>query len=188
MSLYTRFTVAWIFYLLVAFIAAGALLFFLRKITVEYAKREGTKKHWWRYAVPTAVAILLASFQRMGSGTIAHYLYLIFVGLLIPFAVAFFVLRESIEGKKERILMIFSLLLFLNVSFFTTHWYYHYRGAHSGGFDDGINPHLSERNWFLIPFWVVTFLVALVSAHIWRKEARKENEALLPSNEQPELP
>lgn len=191
MSLQGKFTFLWILSLIAAIVAAFMLLFFLRKITVEWAKEqgnEGTKKHWWRYAVPTAVAILLASFQKMGSGTLMHYLYLIFVGILIPLAVAFFLLRGSIENQKERILVIIALLFFLNATFFTTGWYRHYRGEHSGGYDNGGNPHLTERNWFLIPLWVITVLCAVASVVVWRRANRKENEALLPSSESPQLP
>lgn len=189
MSLYTTFTALWIVFLLLAIIVSFSLLFFLRKLTIEWVHPEGFKlsKHWWRFLVPTVVAVFLASFQDLGMNNVFHVGYILLLGLLVPFGVAFYLLRESLEKKWERIMVLIAMLLLLNATFFSTHWYYHYRNNHSDGYDDGENPHLSERNWFLIPLWVVTIICSIASVVMWRKEGRKANEQLLPSNEQPSM-
>jgi hypothetical protein len=189
MSLYTTFTALWIVFLLLALVAAVGLVFFLRKLTIEWAHPEGfkLKKHWWRFVLPSAVAIFLASFQNIDMSNFVHIFYILIIGILIPFAITFYLLRESLEKKWERILVTITLLLVLNATFFSTHWYFHYRGNHSNGYDGGENPHLSARNWVMIPLWVVTILSAIASVVMWRRENRKENEMLLPTNEQPSM-
>ena len=178
-----QFTLLFVVFLLLAVAAVGSLVFYLRKLTVEYAKAEvPDKQHWWRYAVPSFLAILFASFQGL-DGSLFNYLYFFILCIAAPMAAAFFALRETLEKKTERLTMLAALLLFVNASIYGANWYWHYRVAHAEEMDAGTyeNPHVAARNWYFIPLWVVTIVVGGSAGYLWRKESRKENDDLLPS-------
>lgn len=181
-----RFTVLWLFFSLLSIAAALTLVFFLRKLTIEWASPEGTRQHWWRYTAPSVVAIGVAWFQGIRLGVIGHWFYTILLGVVLPFYIVIRLIRESLQGKRERLLAVIALLLWVQVTFLTAEWYGHYRQAHGGGYNS--NPHLTKRNGTLRPMWVLTILASLAAAWMWQRENRKENEQLLPSDEKPELP
>lgn len=179
-----RFTLAAVFFLLLALIAIATLVFFLRKLTVEYAKakQDGIDKHWWRFVVPTLVAVVIAIWLHLGGALWYQWIYLLVACIAIPMAVTFFLLRDVLEKKNERLSMLAALLLFLNAAIFACQWYWYFHQAHAEEMDSGSfeNPHISSRNYFFIPLWVVTILFGGAAGYLWRKENRQENSELLP--------
>ncbi|CAB9513108.1 expressed unknown protein [Seminavis robusta] len=181
----TRFTLAAIVFLLLSFVAIATLVYFLRKLTVEYAKlkSDGVEKHWWRFVLPTIVAIAAAVWLDWEGQVWWDYVYFFLVCIAVPMGVTFFVLKETLESKNERMLMLAALLFFLNASIYSCMWYWHYHQAHAEEYESGEieeNPHISHLYWFHIPLWVVTGLVAASAGFVWRREQRKENNELLP--------
>ena len=179
-----RLTLAAVFFLLLALIAVSTLVFFLRKLTLEYskAKSDGIDQHWWRFVVPTLVAVGIAIWLHHGGALWYQWLYLIVVSIGIPMAITFFLLRDVLEKKNERLTMLAALLLFLNASLFACQWYWHFHLAHAEKMDEGNfeNPHLTARNYFFIPLWALTLVIVAAAGYIWRKENRRENNELLP--------
>ena len=178
-----RFTLLFVLFLLLALTAVGCLVFFLRKLTVEYAQAEvPDKQHWWRYAVPSAAAIIFAFWQGR-DGSILNFLYFFIACIGVPMGLAFFALRESLEKKTERLTMLAALLFFVNASIYGADWCWHFRGAHAEEIDAGTfeNPHLTARNYYFIPLWVLTVIIGGAAGYLWRKESRKENDGLLPA-------
>lgn len=179
-----RFTIAAVFFLLLSLVAVATLVFFLRKLTNEYAKgkSQGIDKHWWRFVVPTLVAVGAAIWLHHGNTLWYSWIFLTVVCIGIPMLVSFFLLRDVLEKKNERLSMLAALLLFLNAAIFACQWYWHFHMAHAEEYDSGSteNPHVSQRNYFFIPLWVVTILFGGAAGYVWRKESRRENNELLP--------
>jgi lysylphosphatidylglycerol synthetase-like protein (DUF2156 family) len=179
-----RLTLAAIFFLLLSLVAVATLVYFLRKLTVEYAKAksDGVDQHWWRFVVPTLLAVIAAVWIHLGGALWYQWLYLIIPCIAIPMAISFFLLRDTLEQKIERLSMLAALLLFLNASIYACLWYWHYHHAHASDIDAGNfeNPHIVARNYFFIPLWIVTILVGGAAGYLWRKENRKGNDELLP--------
>mmetsp|Transcript_30214 Transcript_30214/g.42815 ORF Transcript_30214/g.42815 Transcript_30214/m.42815 type:complete len:192 (+) Transcript_30214:51-626(+) len=177
------FTLLWAFFFVLLLGSILGLLLFLKKLTKEWAHPDtfNLSKHWYRFIVPTVVAVILATGGGAGDSVIFHWVYFLVVGIIIPFVIAFFLLRDSLEKKNERILATVALLFILNASTFTARWYWHYRQAHVG--NEGDNPHKQERNTFMIPLWIITILVTIGAGFVWKKANRKENDSLLPTTE-----
>ena len=173
------YTLLFVFFLVLAILSVASFVFFLRKLTNEWAHPGSFQlsKHWWRVALPTAVALFFAGFGDMGKGIFVHWVYLLIFGILLPLAVTFFLLRESLEKKWERILMTVALLFLINASIFSTGWYWHHTRAHAG--EQGA-PHRDVRNAFHLPLWIITIIVTFSAVFLWRHNNRKENEEFLP--------
>lgn len=186
---HAAYTVAFIFCIILAIAAVAALFMFLRNVT----EKENSEKQWYRYVVPTLVAILLSLFfhsHRMGG--LWQWLYFILIAVGVPVALSFALIRDPLEKRTDRVLVIVALLLLLNVAVFTAMWSQHYRVTHAvaGGGDnnngnnnkndgdDEENPHLSKRNWFLLPLWVLTALVGIAAGVMHKRNGTIEaNEA-----------
>lgn len=180
------YTVFWLVCLLVALFAAVALFQFLRKITVQ----ESDKKEWYRYVAPTALAVFLALFfNDFGGRGVWQWIYLLLIAIGLPLALSFYFLRSNLEKKNERLLVIVAFLFLLNAGIFTALWSWHFRINHATNLYNGEegenaqqeNPHLSKRNWFLFPLWILTLVVSVGSRVMWKQT--NEKEAKLVDNE-----
>ena len=179
-----RLALAAVFFLLLALIATATLVFFLRKLTLEYAKSksDGIDRHWWRFVVPTLLALAIAIWLHLGFAPWYQWLYLVAAAIGVPMAVTFLLLRDVLEKKTERLSMLAALLLFLNAAIYGCQWYWHFHHAHAESIAQGNfeNNHIFARNYFFIPMWVLTIIVLGAAGYVWRKENRKENNELLP--------
>jgi len=112
-----------------------------------------------------------------------NFLYLIVACIGIPFAIAYYSLKEVLEKKNERLSMLLALLFLVSATIYAADWFWHFRSAHAAEMDAGTfeNPHVFARNCYMIPLWLATILLGGTAGYLWRKEGRKENEDFLPS-------
>lgn len=165
------YTFFFIVFLLLALFAIFGLFSYLRKRTNETSD----KKDWYRYVGPFCLAVFLAGWGGHGIGIhlagIGHWLYLAVICIGLPLALAYFLNKSAYEKKTDRILMLVAWLLFVNVAIVTTRWNWHVRNRvmNMDGQAEGEAHHLTERNWFVIPLWIVTILFGGYSTTVWRK-------------------
>lgn len=177
-----RFTLLFAIFLLLTLIAVAGLVYFLRLLTQEFAKNEddSDKKHWWRYVCPTFVAVFFSYWMPTpGDSLLWNYCFFVVFCIGVPFGLAFVFLRDTLENRKERISMLFSLLLFLHASAFASMWYFHFRHAHAEEIDAGTfeNNHLMSRNYFFIPIWILAIFFGAGSTWLWRKAESEKKES-----------
>ena len=174
------YTVLMVLCFLLALVALGGLVFFLKKFAEE---KVGYKQSndWYRFVVPAALAVLLAFVMNdVGSRVYWQWIFIIAIAIGLPIAVTYYLNQNSMEKKQERFAVLIAFLLLLNAAIFTGMWCHHYKFAHAidgeNANQNEDNPHLSKRNWFLIPLWIVTVLVGGVSGFLWKKYNQKETD------------
>lgn len=178
------YTFLWVLFLVVLLVAIATLFVFLKRLTEEWAAPEELKlsKHWWRFIGPTAFAVFMASFSAdIAMSNWVHLFYILILGIALPLSFAYCALKEVYQKKQLLILYTVSILLFINMAYFTTGWWFYFRGNHAneGGY---YNPHTSKRNWLLIPLWILTILMLGYSAMMYRRDAKKNGQGLLPTS------
>ena len=177
------YTVLMVLCFLLAVVTFGGLVFVLKKYIVE--DKIGGYKHrndWYRIVVPAALALLFAFvYNDVGANAFYQWIYIIAIAITLPILVTYYLNRNAMEEKKrERISILVALLLLLNASIYTGMWCNHYKFAHAidgnNANQNEDNPHLSKRNWFLIPLWIVTVIVGSVSGLMWKKHHDNQKE------------
>ena len=174
--------------MVVRVVTFGGLVFFLKKYIVE--DKIGGYKHnndWYRVVIPAGLALLFAFvYNDVGANAFYQWIYLIAIAITLPILVTYYLNNpnSSMDKKQhyERISILVALLLLLNASIYTGMWCNHYKFAHAIDGDNANqnedNPHLSKRNWFLIPLWIVTVIVggSVSGSIMWKKHHDNQKE------------
>lgn len=176
------YTVLLVLCVIVALAALGGLVHFLKNFAEE---RQGYKQgnDWYRFVGPAILAVILAYLMKNFGmhGGMWTWVYLLLIAIGLPIALSFFLNRSSIEKKNDRMMVLGAFLLLFNAAFFTAMWTNHYRFAHAidgeNANQDEENPHLTQRNWFLIPLWILTVIVGAASGVMWRRNNTKEGDS-----------
>jgi len=169
------YTLFFVICVILAIVGAGAFVNFLRHVSME---KQGYSqgKDWFRFVAPSALALFFAWWGNgLASGGIWSWFYLIVIAIGLPILLAYFLNKEGLETKNDRLVALASFLLLLNAAVFTALWTWHYR-YHAQN-DQG-NQHLHNRNRFLIPLWIITILFGIAARVFWRRNNAKESDSL----------
>lgn len=147
-------------FFLLALFALAVFFQYTRKLSKE---GEGSGD-WYRYVIPTVLAALLAWFGHgFGMGILGDWFFLLLIGIGLPLAAAYVLNTESFQKRSERIVMAIAILMFLSAAAITSRWGWHYRNNGDDWY------HITRRNGFVIPLWILTIFVGFVAHYMWKK-------------------
>jgi len=121
------YTLIWIVALVIATAAAIVFVLQIQMLAVEsvHPATWQWRPHFWRSIVPSFFAILFAWFNMdVTLSPLTQHLWMTVFGLVIPFAITWSILRETLRKRFDRIAFIITLLALMNVAFLTAGWGY----------------------------------------------------------------
>lgn len=101
--------------------ASIGLIALLRKMTIELVHPSPwkLKSHWWRFLLPSVVALIMMFSASYSMTILNHALWVLLLGVALPLWLIYSTLQEVLEKRPERIVGIVALLLLMNTAFLT---------------------------------------------------------------------